>query len=199
MKRNIYSLILFLVSSVFAFAQGFDITGTYLGETEGMAVRIDVQEYQGDQLMFSFIAREETGPVFSAAYSETGEYLFEEDGDRLQVTFEDDVCRVNNGDQTFPLVKISGDILSLAGSYAFRIEDDVELSLVVEDVNIEYIFTFEVWETENVLFAPMQPGTMFQLTSEWGDTVMLEFTPEQCLFSGESEGNIILTKRSSLP
>ena len=209
MKQIIISLILLLGAGIVCSAQGFDITGTYRGETEGMAVRIDVQEYQGDQLQFSFIAREEESPLYEADYSESGEYLLEEDGDRIRIAFDGDICRLDNGRRTFPLEKISGDMFSIPGYYTFQVEDGVELVLIVEEAGFEdgsieqgtlrYTFIFEAWETENVLFAPMQTDTVFQLTSDWGETVILEFTPEQCLFSGESEGNIVLTKQFSSP
>lgn len=195
MKKTIVLSLLLACCVMYVSGQTFDITGSYRGETEGMTVRIDVEPGDPDGFRFSFIAMEEASPVFVSDYAESGEYLFEEDGDLLQVKFEDGICRYTNGNRVFTFVKVWGEPLSHLGYYSYQVEENVELVLKVEGVDQQYTFAFEAWETETVLSAPGQTGNIFTLTSDWGETITLEFTPDRCIFSGENEGRIELKKK----
>jgi len=196
MRRLFFALFILVLIVFSASGQDFDITGSYLGFTVGMPVKIVVEESEPGEYLFLFMSNEEETLAFHQERSGSDEYRLDLDGDYLNLRFGGSDCTITSeyDTDTFTLIKRTGDSDEVSGSYSALIEKEVELVLEAVRTDTGFRFTIEAWELEMTATAVGRKGNLFNLETNFGEPSTLDFTPESCTFSSPGEQTLVLRK-----
>ena len=194
MRRLFFALCILAWVAFSASGQDFDITGSYLGFTVGMPVKIVVDEPEPGEYLFLFMSNEEETLIFHEERSGSDEYRLDLDGYYLNLRFGGTECTITSGDDTFTLIKRTGDPIEVSGSYSAFVEEEGELVLEALRTDTGFRFTIEAWKVEITATAVGRKGNLFDLETNFGEPATLDFTPESCTFSTPGEQTLVFRK-----
>jgi len=195
--RHLFFALFILAWVVFsASGQDFDITGSYLGFTMGMPLKIKVDEPEPGEYLFLFMSNEEETLTFHEERSGSDEYRLDLEGDYLNLRFGGTECTITSeyDTDTFTLIKRTGDPGEVSGSYSSFVEEEGELVLEAIRTDTGFRFTIEAWVLEMTATADERKGNLFALKTDFDEPATLDFTPESCTFSAPGEQTLVLRK-----